>query len=30
MHAFIAPPKKTFFLLRFGIWIAEKITKSEL
>lgn len=30
MQAFIDPPKRIFFLLRFGIWIAEKITKSEL
>ena len=30
MQTFVNPPKKIFFLLRFGIWIAEKITKSEL
>ena len=30
MQVFISPPKRTFFLLQFGIWIAERITKNEL
>jgi alkylhydroperoxidase family enzyme len=30
MEAFIAPPKRIPFYLRFGIWIAEKVAKREL
>ncbi len=30
MEAFIAPPKHIPFYLRFGIWIAEKVSKREL
>jgi alkylhydroperoxidase family enzyme len=30
MEAFIAPPKHIPFYLRFGIWIAESVTKRQL
>jgi len=30
MNAFIDPPKRILFFLRFGIWISRKVTKKEM